>query len=172
MRPLPTITDRMKHYSAFILPCSFIVLLLLLNIVAIPLPIVSSIEIPFFLMSIYYWSIYRPRLMSPWFLFMAGLYIDLISALPIGSNAIIFLASGWIASRKRRFLMMQPFWAIWVIFCVVCIIAFMGRLCLISVLKGFIFPFESIFLSTLIGGLLFPLIWVMLRLTHKMLPAG
>ncbi len=172
MSSLPTITERLKHDGAFVLPYGFIALLFLLNIVAIPLPVLSGTEIPLVLMAIYYWSMYRPTLIPAWLLFIMGILMDLISVLPLGLNAVIFVASGLGIARKRRFLMTQPFIVVWIGFCALCFGMLSLRWALISVLNWYLFPFTSILNSSLLGGLLFPFMCVMLRMTHKILPTG
>lgn len=91
-----------------------IIMLFTLNVVAISFPLTGAVKAPLFLMGIYYWAIYRPTLMPVWAVFIAGLAMDLLSSLPIGMNALVFVAAGWSISGQRLFLTGQSFVMIWV----------------------------------------------------------
>lgn len=172
METLPTISERIRHDAVFIFPYSLIGALFVCNVISIPLPLLHNVEIPFVLMAIYYWAMYRPTLVPAWLLFVIGMLMDVLSGLPLGLNTIIFIAIGWGVSRKRRFLMSQPFFVIWCMFVAVCLLAFSLRWGLFSLLHADIVDYTPVLYGTLIGGLSFPLISVMLRLTHKILPVG
>ena len=172
MRTLPTLSERIKHDSAFILPYAFLGLLFLLNIVAMPVPVVGGVEVPFLLMAIYYWAMYRPALIPAWLLFCAGIIIDLLSAVPFGLNAVIYVVMGWIISRKRRFLMAQSFGNIWLIFGISVFVMMSARWLLFLVSSMPFVSFQSVIYSVLSAMLLFPIMSALLHVTHRILPMG
>lgn len=172
MRTLPTLSERIKHDSAFILPYVFLGLLFLLNIVAMPVPVLGGVEVPFLLIAIYYWAMYRPALIPAWLLFCSGIVVDLISAVPLGLNAVIYVIMGWVISRKRRFLMAQSFRNIWLIFGISALVMMSARWLLFSATSMTIVSYQPVIYSVLSAMILFPIMNALLHLTHRLLPMG
>lgn len=145
-------------------------LLFCLSIAAVSLPYFGDIKPFFFLMVIYYWSIYRPTLLPVWAAFLAGTIIDLLSFYPLGIHAILFVLVRWVLTDQRLFLASQSFFMVWVIFCAV---AFVSNLYLWASLSLFHFSLKPI-LSTLVSftstALLFPVISIALHMLQKLLP--
>ena len=162
--------ERLESAARKALPYSLMVVLLLLDCVPMPFSTGGHIKAPFFLMGIYYWSIYRPTLIPPWMAFAAGLAADLIGGLPLGFSAASYVLAQWLVMDQRRFLMGQSFVMLW--------FGFLALSVLISLIQWFIFaavnfswpPLRPIFFSLLLGQALFPLICVVLHWTHRMLP--
>ncbi len=144
--------------------------LFLLNTISIAAPISGSIDIPFIIMMLYYWSIYRPTLIPPFLVFIIGICFDLLSGWPVGLSSFIFLFLRHIVVSQRLFLTGQPFTVVWIGF----MIAGIGSLSLQWLLFGLTrfqwTPFYPVFLTSFVAILLFPLISVVLHFSHKALP--
>ena len=76
-------------------------------------------HIPFMLIAVFYWAIYRPTIMPSIAVFVIGLLIDILGGGALGLNAIIFVLVHWGMSSQRAFLLAQPFPMIWLVFAVV-----------------------------------------------------
>ena len=101
----PTLWQRMDLWARHLLPICLTLLLLLLSLVPLRIPGFSSVAPKLTLVSIYYWSIYRPDLLPVHAAFILGLLLDIVSATPIGVNALIFvMLHGFVSSRRRFFL--------------------------------------------------------------------
>jgi rod shape-determining protein MreD len=171
MGSFSTFTERLNFGVRMLVPYAFMAFLFLLNIVAVSYPLTGAIKAPFFLMAIYYWAIFRPTLIPAWLVFIAGILMDLLSGLPLGMNALPFLVIHWIVADQRRYLLGQPFLMLWIIFCLLSL----GAVVLQWLLYGLIHmhwpSLIPLWAPSLLGIALFPLICVMLHLTHKILPA-
>jgi rod shape-determining protein MreD len=124
-----------------------------------------------FLMCIYYWSIYRPALVPVVLVFAAGILMDLLGGVPLGFNALIFVLMQWVVTDQRRFLLAQPFVMIWVVFAFLSLAAMMIQWALFG-LAHFNWPsLKPLGFSFIMGVAVFPAIFVLLHLTHKILPS-
>jgi rod shape-determining protein MreD len=142
-----------------------------LNTVSLSLPISGSVEIPFSVMVIYYWSIYRPRLLPPVLVFGAGIVFDAVSGLPLGLSAFVFLGLRWLVVDQRLFLMGQSFMMVWMVF------AAMSAMCLVfqwfmyGVLNFQWTPILSVMFTFIAGFVVFPIVNMVLNVSHRLLPS-
>ncbi len=96
----------------------FLFLLILLNLVKFPLLGADGGKLSFILIGIYFWTIYRPTLLSYPMVFAAGLLLDLLSGGLVGLNALCFMVVAMIVRGQRRFLLGQSWSVVWAGFCV------------------------------------------------------
>jgi rod shape-determining protein MreD len=66
--------------------------------------------------SVFFWTLYRPRLMAPPAVFCLGLLQDLISGAPLGVNTLLTLLLHGAVLTQRRVLARQSFLIVWVAF--------------------------------------------------------
>ncbi len=148
----------------------FIFLLFLLNIISISMPLSITIDVPFILMLIYYWSIYRPTLLPPILVFIMGGCLDLLSGWPLGINAFIFLVLRQLVSSQRIFLSGQPFIVVWL----GSMVAISSSLFLQWGLFGLIelqwSSFDPVIISSFVGIVLFPAVSMVFHVLHRILP--
>lgn len=148
----------------------FIFTFLLLDMVVFSTPMMS-IEIPFFLMVVYYWGIYRPMLMSPIFVFFAALWIDIISQFPIGLTPFVLLMVQYFISQQRLFLIGQPFVVIWLAYAFISVIALFLQWFIFGLMNMQWVAFDQVIYVISAGIFIFPLISALMYLMHKVLPA-
>ncbi len=144
--------------------------LFLLNMISFSTPISTTIEIPFVIIVIYYWSVYRPSLMSPLLVFIAGICLDFISGLPAGLSSFTLLIMNNVVSNQRLFLTGQPFMVVWLGFVVVGAITLLIQWFLFGLINFQWTSLQPVFLSAVSASLLFPVISLILNLSHKILP--
>lgn len=144
--------------------------LLILNMASIPLPYADSVKNHLVLMAVYYWAIYRPTLVPPFYCFAMGLAMDVLGGFPPGLNACVLVLLQWLVRDQRKFLMGQPFIVIWAAFGLVALTASLMQWGLIG-LRGWQWtqPMPMV-AGTMISLFLFPFITMLLVATHRMLP--
>lgn len=145
-------------------------MLFVLNVTAISYPFAGVLQAPFLIMAIYYWSVFRPTLLPFWLVFAAGILVDLLSALPIGLTAFVFVVVRWLVADQRRFLMGQPFIMMWSGFIVVLLIVSFIEWLLFSLILQSAQGLRSAMVFVALGSALFPLVSIILYLSHKLLP--
>ncbi len=162
--------DRVDAALRVVVPLGLMVFLLVASVAALSYPLSFFSKIPFFLIGIYYWSIYRPTLVPPWFMFAAGISIDIINALPLGLNALSFVLFRWLITDQRRFLMGQPFLVIWIGFLLLALVFVFVQWGIFSLINSFAIPVGELLFSVILSGTVFPVIYFLFHLTHKILP--
>jgi len=65
------------------------------------------------LISVYYWSVFRPELMPAGAAFLLGLLVDVLSGGPPGLNALVLILVHWAAAGQRRTLAGKSFAVGW-----------------------------------------------------------
>jgi len=145
-------------------------LLFILNVISISTPVTMTMDIPFIVMMFYYWSIYRPTLIPPTLVFFAGFIYDLLSGWPVGLNALIFLLIRHNVTLQRLFMTGQQFIVVWLGYMFVSGLALLMQWGVFGLLRFNWSSIEPIVASWIVGIFLFPIISVILHLSHKMLP--
>lgn len=170
MGPYLSWEERAELAGRMILPYSVLVFLFLLNVVSVPYPLSAVFKAPFLVMAIYYWSVYRPTMLPPWFLFIIGLLFDILSGVPLGLNAGLFVLLRMAVVDQRRFLTGQAFMMVWLGFAIVNTIYHILQWLLFSLLAFTILPLNGLWIPIALGNVMFPVVAVMFNLTHKFLP--
>lgn len=161
-----------ENAGRLLVPHLLLLVLLLLNIVALPLLPTGAMKPQFVLMAVYYWAIYRPTLLPPLFCFIVGLLIDILSGMPPGVNALIFVMTLWIVRDQRRYLMGQSYGTIWAVFGLVSVIAVTIQWGMYGLTSMQWAPFIPVLGGALTTVFLFPFITLLLIVTHRMLPVA
>jgi rod shape-determining protein MreD len=162
--------ERAGVMMRLLVPYAFIALFFLLDLVPVHIPPFGEIRPCFSIMSVFYWAIYRPTLIPNWFVFLLGLTLDLVSGLPLGLNAFVFLLVYWVISDQRRVFVGQPFVTVMIGFALVLSLSNMMRWFLFSLVSGTWPPLLPIMGIIVIGLFIFPLINMLLHTIHKILP--
>lgn len=165
-------TERLEAAGRMFVPYALMAVLFILNVISAPYPLSMIFKAPFFLMAVYYWSIYRPALIPPWLIFLIGLLLDLLSGLPLGLNAAIFLLCRMAVTDQRRFLASQNFVMLWIGFTLVHICFVLAQWLVFSLIHRQWFPFLETGFVVVLGIALFPAVCVFLHLTHRVLRAS
>lgn len=149
----------------------FLMLVVAVCLSAVPIRIgdFSSIRPPVLWIVVYYWAIYRPRLISPLLAFMLGLLVDLIAAWPLGMTALLLVCIHWSIRGQRRFLLGQSFMLVWFGYVLTALAAGFAQWALFTV-----FYFEEVamlpvLVSTILSVLLFPVLVLPLALVNRLL---
>ncbi|MDB5490874.1 MAG: mreD [Micavibrio sp.] len=161
----------LENALRLMVPVIFLAFLFMLSVVALPIPQIGHIKPAYILMTIYYWSIFRPTLVPPWICFFVGLLLDLLSNLTPGVNAVIFTLVQWVVRDQRQFLMGQPYIVLWFVFAFVTACAHMMQWGMYGLAAGLQWaPLLPVGISMAATFLLFPVISLVLILIHRVLP--
>ena len=115
---------------------------------------------------VYYWSVYTPRLVPIWALIFISLSFDILSGLPFGVTATIFLALKGTALSQRDTLFERDFLNLWAGFG---LCAFIGTVIKMCLLFFFYPPVPSlpIWTSFALTVMVYPLISRFLIILHS-----
>lgn len=164
------ISEQMDVFLRFCVPYCAMFVLFIFNMAFFSASLSITIEIPFVIIVIYYWSIYRPTLIPPLLVFLFGIFLDFMSGFPVGLSSFVFLLMRKIVSEQRLFLTGQPFMVIWLGFCVVSAVGALLQWGLFGLMNFQWTPMQPVSFTIISGILLFPIIASILHLSHRVLP--
>lgn len=167
-----TFAERIGMAFRMIVPYSLIILLFLMNVIAAPPPLSYIFKAPFFLMALYYWTVYRPTVLPVWAIFIFGLMMDVLGYFPLGVNALLFVLCRIVIYDQRKYLMAQSFQMNWLGFMMMNIAYQLTLWICYSALKFHFMPVSQLWMPLVFGALFYPVTSVLLHATHKILPAA
>lgn len=167
---MPGLSEQLDIGLRFALPYLAIFLLFILNTVSFSGPLYATIELPFVLMVLYYWSIYRPTLIPPFLVFVMGVCLDALSGWPIGLSSFVFLLLRQTIMDQRAFLTGQPFMVVWLGYMIVSGSALVLQWLLFGLIQFSWSSFLPVALMIGCGTFVFPAVALILHLTHRVLP--
>ena len=165
-----TWSERLDLAVRMVVPYALIGVSLAVNTLNFPIDGGYIFNAPLVIMSIYYWCIYRPSMMPSWLVFGAGIFIDVISGVPLGLNGLIFVLAQWVITDQRRYLTGQSFAMIWVGFIFVVFLTATLEVLLFRVMQGVWPNFMDQVISGMGASCLFPIFYWFLHMSHKILP--
>ena len=114
------------------------------------------------LISVYYWSVFRPDLMPASAAFLLGLLLDILSAGPPGLHALVFSLVHWAASSQRRALAGKSFAVGWLGYFLIGSGAALITWVVASLFHATVLDYRSILVIHAVGTAAYPLVAIML----------
>lgn len=163
-------SDNINRYSRLALAQFLIFFLFLLSVISYSISLSDVVRPYFILMGIYFWSIYRPTLLSILYVFVLGLLFDFILNYPIGLHSLLFIIVQWAVRNQRLFFLGQPYMIVWLGFSFTCLAVMLAEWLFFTVMKGGGFDMTTVFYGLLISTFIFPLITLLFNLIYRILP--
>ncbi|MTJ82911.1 MAG: rod shape-determining protein MreD [Telmatospirillum sp.] len=159
-----SLLQRLDHGIRHLVPPGLTLLLILLDAVPLHLPEFALVVPLLPLIGVYYWSIYRPDLMSPVVAFGLGIVNDVIAGTPLGVSALVYLLAQGMTASQRRFFHGKPFRIAWWGFALVGSGAFLLQWALVSLLIGHRLELHAVLFEFLMTMFSYPLLsWIFAR---------
>jgi rod shape-determining protein MreD len=115
----PTSWQRLDLLARQLTPFALALGLAVLGQVPTRIPGLSNVAPMLALMAVFHWTVFRPSLMPALAVFAVGVMQDLLSAMPIGINAVVFLTVYGVVLNQRRFFVGKTFPILWLGFIIV-----------------------------------------------------
>ena len=130
-------------------------------------PAVAALRDTLTVMSVYFWTLYRPGSLPAPITVVQGLFLGLLTNAPIGVWPVLLLLiqAGVLASR--RVLVRQGFILIWGALIVCMLLTSVFEYCAFCILDFTVLPISPIFLQVGLGSLLYPLLVPLLIAAHR-----
>lgn len=167
----PTLLQSIDLSARKAVPAALTLMLMLLALTPTNVPGLAPAMPMLALMSVYFWSIYRPDVLGFGAVFVFGLLEDLLAATPIGSTALVFLLTQWIVLRQQKFFNAKPFVVTWFAFIFVAAGAALIRWLAVGLMTptGFT-PIGPMFACYLISVAVYPLVgWLLAKAQVKLM---
>lgn len=118
--------------------------------------------------SVYYWSLYRPQQMPLGAAFLLGILIDLLSGEPLGTMALVLVLVQAIASGQQRALAGKSFAVAWLGYMLISASAALVHWIVICAFFVTIVDPTAAIVSHAIGIVLYPILTVLLVRVHRL----
>ncbi len=137
-------------------PVLLTLVLVFLNVMPVPVPGYIPVTPMLTLISVYYWSIYRPDLFPLAATFGLGIVQDILGGTPVGMTALVLLLVQGIIVNQRRFFLGKTFLVVWWCFMLVAPAAAVTSWVLASLYHWTLIAPEPLFFQNVITILLYP----------------
>ncbi len=162
---MQSILQQLETGGRRVLPFLVTLLMILLTVMAGPVPDIAAITPLFPLMAVYYWSVYRPDLLRLPGLFVLGVIWDALAGLPLGLSALGFIVTAQLVQSQRHIFTDQSYPTLWLGFAIVVVGLQSLQWLLLSLLASQALPLLSLFLQSLFTLALFPFCaWLLILL--------
>jgi rod shape-determining protein MreD len=162
--------QKLDQTGRSVAPVAVTVMLVLLGMVPLQLPGYERVVPALALMSVYYWAIHRPDLLTPSTAFCIGLLQDLLAGTPLGLTALVLVVCHWVVISQRTFFLANSFVLLWVGFAFIAVGAAVLQWLAYSILKTTVVPFPAPLFQALLTLAVFPLFaWLFTRVHRAFL---
>jgi rod shape-determining protein MreD len=159
-----TVWQRIDVLARQLTPFGLTLTLAIVALLPIPVPGVSAVTPLLTVMAVYHWSVARPELLPAHAVFLIGLAQDMLSASPVGLNAMVLLAVYGIVVWQHRFLTGKSFGIVWLGYAVVSAGATLLAWLLAALYFGEAMPVVALAIQYLVSLGLYPLLgWALLH---------
>ena len=171
IRPSATLLRSIDRAGRRLLPLATTAAAVLLLAFPLAIPGQAALQSAVLLLSVYFWSIYRPLSMPPSAAFLLGLLADLLGPQPPGITMLVLLALGGTAVRIRVAVLRQGALVVWLAFALASGVAAFAEWAITSALDLRLEDPRAALLTWGLAAGLYPLIAAALIRLHRGLAA-
>lgn len=165
--------QRLDRFARNLIPFALSLLLVIVGTLPFQLPGYGLVAANLALMSVFYWSVYRPDLLPPWAAFLIGLLQDILVGTPPGLNALVLLLARAMVVSQGRVFRGKSFLVMWWGFAMVALGAQVLVWLLTAALQlALLDPMPAVFQGALTVALFPFLTWFFARTQHAILQQG
>lgn len=163
-------TQKCDHFLRMLIPGMCTLVLLLLSLLKIGLAGLALFPVDICLISIYYWTIFRPNAMPFWFVFVLGVIRDSLMGTPLGLSSLVFLLFRLYVLSQQRFLAKEAFFAMWMGFGLVAVPTLTAYWLFSSIYFRSLLPFAPLAMQWVFTFGLYPLLHILFNALYSALP--
>ena len=171
IRPRPSLWRRLDSLARAAFPVVCTVLLLLLCNAPFGIPDQTTLAPAVAVVSVFFWTLFRPAAMPALAVFGIGLLLDLLGWLPLGAGVLTLLTVHAVCLRLRRGLARQGFLIIWAMFATIAAGAAALTWLLVGLLELRLLPMAPALFQALLTTSLYPALAIPFALAHRELAA-
>lgn len=151
-------------------PVATVMLAVIIGVLPWPLPYFGVVAPEMALIALYYWALHRPDLFPASAAFVAGFLNDVLTGLPLGLSALLYVGLRQIILMQRRFFAGHSFFMLWAGLALTVVAGMLAQWLLLIMVRGTGGTFYLIVLQTVSTILIFPLpCWLMIWLQRILL---
>lgn len=116
--------------------------------------------VPLVFIPIFYFALFRVRLLNAYTVFVLGLLADCIYQIPLGLYSSVFVLMFFITRFNRPFLRELSAWGLWIFFGVLTVSLLLIQMFLFTVCEGSVVHTKFLFEQYVVTVLLYPLLMI------------
>ncbi len=147
-------------------PCFFSIIIVIIGAVNLQISGISSFIPLFAAMSVFYWSMYWPRLMPKWFVFLLGFFQDFLYGTPPGITSVLLLSLWGVVVLQRELMSKQPFIILWLMYIVTISIYAIMQFIAYSIYYTDIMYYDAGIMQLLLSIAIYPIIHIFFNSVH------
>lgn len=162
--------DQLDVQLRGLLPLATAIVALMADVMPLPRPGPEGLNTFATLCVVYFWSLYRPDLLTSAKTFLVGLVYDALTGLPLGLTSLALLLVRHLMVVQQRYFLARSFPVIWCCFVLLAPAVELIRWLLVSLWWGHLFAWRPPLFEMLLTIGLYPLVsWLLGRL-HSQIP--
>lgn len=162
--------QQLDVWARHALPAATALAAVLIDQLPLPTPAASSVT-PFVTLGvIFFWSLYRPDLMTAGTAFLIGVTFDALAGLPLGLTALVLLIVRGVMVAHQRFFLAKSFIVVWCCFFLLAPVAEAVRWLIASMWWGRLFALDPLVYQIGLTVALYPLVSWLLVLVYRQMP--
>jgi rod shape-determining protein MreD len=166
-----TLMRRGEWPGAKSIPTLTTIVLLTVSVLPLHIPDYAAVAPLLALAGVYYWTIYRPELLPPVAVFIAGVVFDLLSGAPLGVTPLLLLLARALVMSQRRFFVNRLFPFVWCGFTLVAAAGIAFLWALGSLVEGTMLDMRAAILQWVLTVASFPAAsYLLMRVQRNFLP--
>lgn len=150
--------ENMGVYFQRMLPLITSILLLLISYIPLNFSISNNMRPAMGIICVYFWMIHRPDLFNLVSVYILGLFDDIISSVPMGSNILALLVLYLLVNNLQHFFNGKPFIITWYGFATLSLATFCVKWLVVSIYYGQFLPLSILFFTYLVTIAFYPFI--------------
>ena len=108
-----TLLQRLDRLARNLVPFALCAVLVVFSSLPFHIPGYGQVAANFTLMSVFYWAVFRPRLMPLAAVFAIGVLQDIVVGTPLGTNALVLVLVPTLVTRQGRVFRGKSFFVLW-----------------------------------------------------------
>ena len=108
-----TLLQQLDCLARNLVPFALCAVLVVFSSLPFHIPGYGQVAANFTLMSVFYWAVFRPRLMPLAAVFAIGVLQDIVVGTPLGTNALVLVLVHTLVTRQGRVFRGKSFFVLW-----------------------------------------------------------
>ena len=110
---ITSLLQRLDRLARHLVPFALCAVLVLFSSLPFHIPGYGQVAANFTLMAVFYWAVFRPRLMPLAAVFAIGVLQDIVVGTPLGTNALVLVLVHTLVTQQGRVFRGKSFFVLW-----------------------------------------------------------
>lgn len=155
---------------SFLYPMVFAFALLIFSSVPLYIAGTPSFFPALDIMIVFYWSSHRPSALPNWFIFLLGIFRDVVEGLTLGVGPFVYLVTKFMLLASRGIYRKANFLVIWQGFAIIALLAITLKWLLVSFIMGIPLSPDNAIMQFMLSVAIYPAMHWLFNLVASIMP--